>query len=674
MNVRAYSLLTVKAVEESDGKRIVKGLATTPAVDRVGDTINPLGVKFAASMPFLWQHRHDQPIGWVTFGKPTKDGIPFEAEVAQTDEEGELKGFLDKCWQQLKLKLVRAVSIGFRPIKWAWIGDYDGIEYQEIEVYELSAVTIPANSEALITDVSGAKGAEAMAGVIKSFDTGAPAATGRPTPPEKTPPGVAGKTSTSISLTPKEGKAMNIGEQIAALETLRAAKAARLEEIQTKAASENRTKDAGEREEFTSVKDELKAIDEELADLRDLEKTLAVKAKPIDPAIIKSPQDGAAARLGATPGVQVVLEAKAEPGVRFARLAKVRAVSRLEGQSMLAVAEEMYGRDSETAAIVKAAVAAGTTLSGNWAANLVGAETSAFADFAAYLRPATIVGKFGTNGIPSLRRVPFREALISQTAGGSGYWVGEGKPKPVTSFGFGRTSLTPLKVANICVLTEENIRSSSPSSELIVRDALRDALVQTQDLSFIDPTNSGTSDVKPASITNGAGSVTSTGTDADAIRLDVRAAFQKFIDADNAPEDGVWIMSTTNALALSMMVNPLGQKEFPGITMMGGTFEGLPVIATRHAGTNVVLVNASDIYLADDGEVAVDMSREASIEMLDGSLQQDGTAGTGASLVSMFQTNSVALRGERTINWKRRRTSAVAYIKSANWGGGVPNS
>jgi len=75
-----------------------------------------------------------------------------------------------------------------------------------------------------------------------------------------------------------------------------------------------------------------------------------------------------------------------------------------------------------------------------------------------------------------------------------------------------------------------------------------------------------------------------------------------------------------------------------------------------------VLVNATDIYLADDGGVAVDMSREASLEMLSDPVGDSG-AGVGATeMVSMFQTNSVAIRAERWINWKRRRTAAVAVI------------
>jgi hypothetical protein len=377
---------------------------------------------------------------------------------------------------------------------------------------------------------------------------------------------------------------------------------------------------------------------------------------------------------GARSGIVVKQAPKLQPGIGFARLAKIKAISRLDSEPAASVAERLYGADSEVTALCKAAVVAGTTISGNWAADLVGTETGVFADFVEYLRPATILGKFGVNGVPALRRIPFRVPLISQTGGGSGYWVGQGKPKPLTAFDFDRTTLEPLKVANIAVLTEESIRDSSPSSEMIIRDALRAALAERLDTDFIDPAKAASSGVSPASITYGASHIVSTGNDADDVRLDVRAVFQKFIDANNPPSTGVWIMSTANALALALMVNALGQPEFPGLTMMGGMFFGLPAIVSDYADDIVALVNASDIYEADDGGVSVDMSREASLEMKDSSLTQDATNGTGVAMVSMFQTNSVALRAERTINWKARRASAVAYLSAVGWGGAVPAS
>ncbi|MNM98675.1 Phage capsid family protein [compost metagenome] len=315
-------------------------------------------------------------------------------------------------------------------------------------------------------------------------------------------------------------------------------------------------------------------------------------------------------------------------------------------------------------------MAAGTTSQATWAAPLVGEETSAFADFVSFLRPTTILGRFGANGIPSLRNVPFRTALIGQTSGGDGYWVGEGNAKPLTKFDFTRTTIEPLKVANIAVATMELIRDSNPSADGLIRDQLAAALRERLDIDFIDPAKAAVAGISPASILNGVAAIPSSGDDADAVRADVRALFNQFIAANNAPTSGVWLMSSVTALALSMMVNPLGQSEFPGITMNGGTFQGLPVITSQYlpadsSGGIVALVNAGDIYLADEGGIDLSMSTEASLQM-DNAPDNPSTAST--VMVSLWQRNLVGFRAERTINFARRRTSAVSYLTGVSWG------
>lgn len=465
-----------------------------------------------------------------------------------------------------------------------------------------------------------------------------------------------------------------IAEQLAEFEATRVAKAARMEEIMNAAAEKGETLDAEQTEEYDGLNAELKSIDAHLGRLRDLEKAKALGAKAVSARIPAGTTEAAADQPARTSFAQVRANPKLEPGVKFARVARCIALGKGSYSDAIRVAEGRYPDDKEVNDVLKAAVVAGSNVSGNWAANLFGADTNVFADFVEYLRPKTILGKFGTGGIPSLRNVPFNVPLIGQTGAGAGFWVGEGKAKPLTAFDFSRTTLTPLKVANIAVLTMESIRDSSPKSDVIIRDQLAAALQARLDTDFIDPAKTASAGVSPASITNGATAIAATGTgDADDVRLDIRALFNQFDLADNDNDDAVLIMSTKNARALGQMVNALGQPEFPGISRSGGELQQVPVIVSRYAGTNVVLLNASDIYLGDEGGVAVDISTEASLEMSDAPAQSALT-GSGASMVSMFQTNSIALRAERTINWKRRRTVSVAYLTGAAWGGAVPLS
>lgn len=462
----------------------------------------------------------------------------------------------------------------------------------------------------------------------------------------------------------------SIAERIEGWQNALAAKSAELNGIQDKVEAEGRGKDAAERETFDTLKIEMQSITKEIEDLREMEKLEVSAATPVHK--IASVDDASRARGGV-----VSVKDNLPPGIEFARYAMCMASAKGNSFQALSIAKKRYPDMVRIHRTLNAAVEAGTTTDPEWAGNLVDYQQYA-GDFVEFLRPATILGKFGTNGIPSLRRVPFNISIKEQTSGGNGYWVGEGRPKPLTRFDFGSNNLRWAKVANIAVISEELARFSSPSAETLVRDALAAALIERLDIDFIDPYKALVADVSPASITNGVTPIPSSGSSADAVRVDWAALMGTFIAAKMTPSSGVVIMSATTALALSLMRNELGQKEFPDITMTGGRFEGLPVIVSDYVGIPsspsnniIVLVNASDIYLADDGQVVIDVSREASLEM-DDAPSNSMTAGsppapTGAQLVSLWQTNSIGLRAERFINWAKRRPTAVAYLDNVNY-------
>lgn len=690
---RAYSLLEIKAVDSE--KREIEGIASTPSVDRIGDILEPKGAKFTLPMPLLWQHKHGEPVGQVTAAKATGDGISIKAKFARIEEPGELKNIVDKAWQAVKAGLVRGLSVGFRPIEYSFMDESGGIRFMEWNWYELSLVTIPANTDATISvirSIDQSLQASSQAEASGSRESGA--ATGRRDGP---PPGTPGKRS--VNLKP-EGKTMSktIAEQITALENARAAKSARMEEVMQKSIDEGRSTEPDEQEEFDTLEREVDAIDGDLKRLRVLEKQMQAKAQPVQ---AKTIDDGAAAR-----APQIRMQAPEMPkGVRLARVAKCLALAQGNRSEALEIAKQTYPSDAPTIATleaakrygevsdmaIKAAVPAGGTTDTQWAGALVSAasgESGVVSDFLEYLRPMTIIGKFGTMGIPSLRRVPFRTGLITQHTGGTGFWVGEGNPKPVTKVDLSRRTLTPTKCATIAVVTDELLRDSSPSADILVRDSLVGALTELMDSDFVDPASTA-SGARPASITNGVTTVIAQGGgtygSAENVRADVRAMMANFIAANNPPSQGVWIMRATTALALSLMQNPLGQAEFPGITMNGGTFLGFPVISSEHvpasaspSGDYVVFVNASDIYFADEGGMSIDMSREASIEMDD---NPTGAAFTGSpgsvtglgttSLVSLWQQNLIGWRAERTVNWLRARPSGVQVLEGVNWGEGT---
>lgn len=463
-------------------------------------------------------------------------------------------------------------------------------------------------------------------------------------------------------------------EQIQDWTNTRAEKTAKMLAIMEKSGETGETLDEAQQEEYDNLKAEIARVDKQIENLRDAEKMAAASAKPVSG---NTPDEGTVSR-GAGGPIVTSMRRAAPPGINFARYAMCIAKARGNPDIALKISENQYPSEQDLHSVLKAAVVAGSTGDPTWGGNLV-QYVDLVSDFITFLNPRTIIGAFGQNGVPGFTPAPFNSRIKRQTSGGEGYWIGEGQAKPLTRFDFDFVTLRWTKIANIAALTDEEMRFGSPSAEGLVREALVRAISKRLDLTFMDRSNGGVTDVRPAAITNGVTPIASTGTDEAAARADLGAVMSALGDAELNYGEAVWIMNSANAIQLFLMQNALGQMSFPGMTgAAGGTLFGRPVVVSNNmVGTgspptsDVVLVVPSEIYLADDGQVTVDASREASLEM-DDAPTMASTSGspatpTGAQLVSMFQTNSVALRAERYINWMRRRDAAVQVISGAGY-------
>ena len=154
---KAYSTLKVKSVTEDGEKRTITGIASTPRLDRDGDTLNMAGGEYTLPFPFMWQHDHCQPVGEVVGVTVYEDQIEVVMEVAIIEEEGKLKERIDEAWHSLKNGLVKGLSIGFGVVDYEWINEGVGMNIMKWDWYELSAVTVGANPDAVITSVKSIK-------------------------------------------------------------------------------------------------------------------------------------------------------------------------------------------------------------------------------------------------------------------------------------------------------------------------------------------------------------------------------------------------------------------------------------------------------------------------------------------------------------------------------------
>jgi HK97 family phage prohead protease len=139
-----------------------KFIASNASPDRMGDIINPKGWvlnNFKTNPMFLWQHNsHQAPIG-VSLNEEQTIVNGKEALVMEIFFHGMTQQSRDAL-MLYKTGLMKAVSVGFRPITIKEIKDEAeraslglgrwGVFFEKQELLELSAVTIPANQEALI--------------------------------------------------------------------------------------------------------------------------------------------------------------------------------------------------------------------------------------------------------------------------------------------------------------------------------------------------------------------------------------------------------------------------------------------------------------------------------------------------------------------------------------------
>lgn len=547
---RAYVLLDVKAIVPD--ARTFSGIASTPEVDRTGDSVDPAGLTFRNPLPLLLHHDQSKPVGTVML-TATPDGLVFDATLPDVDEPGVVKSRIDEAWHSIKARLITGVSIGFRVLD--AVLTKSGRHVTRGEIAELSLVTIPANAHATILTVK------------------------------------------SLAAPPRQGSTMKqtSAEYVTNLENKRAAVTARMSDIMQASADAGETLDEGADSEYTGLSTQVKAIDRDLVKWRELAALNVAAATPITtPAVVPTKS--------AFPTVTV--KSNTPPGTAFVRLACAKVICYKNGWNPVDYAKRWDDSTPEVALALKAAVNVGTATDAVWAGPLVHPNIST--DFLELLRAATILGK-----IPGLRIVPFNTLIPSQTAGGSYAWVGEGAAKPVTSLGFASVTLTWAKAAGIIAITEELARLSSPSAEALVRNDMVAGIARFLDSQFTDPTIAAVAGVHPASVTNGAPNAAATGNPL----ADMMSVINYFA-VNNVDVSGLTIlMSPTNALSLAFRTYYDGSPMFPGISVTGGTYRGINIVTSNTVGNNVIALQPNLILYADDGGVTIDVSREASIQM-----------------------------------------------------------
>ena len=107
--------------------------------------------KTAGTMPaMLWQHDGAKPIGiWTEMVEDSK-GLRIKGQLALETSLGK------EAHALLKMGALNGLSIGFISKQWAYDRDTDVRTLTEVDLWEVSLVTFPANGKARVTNVKAA--------------------------------------------------------------------------------------------------------------------------------------------------------------------------------------------------------------------------------------------------------------------------------------------------------------------------------------------------------------------------------------------------------------------------------------------------------------------------------------------------------------------------------------
>lgn len=329
---------------------------------------------------------------------------------------------------------------------------------------------------------------------------------------------------------------------------------------------------------------------------------------------------------------------------QFAAFAITRAVSNGLDQQ-LASLEQRLGPRATILGVARSAVGAMTT------GGQLGALQSYGRAFLALVAQRSILGR-----LSNAPRVPLATRVTAAGEGIAAGYVGEGRPIPVAAFDLATTTLEPVKLGILTIVSHELGRSVSEDALTYVEQLLVRSTARGEDAVLLDG-GAAIETVRPASILSGllpvgGGSPTMIEEDVAALVTAVR---------EGEPEAPVFIVSVSGALYLASLRSSNGTRLFPDILLNGGSLLGAPVLVSRAAGNKLVLLDEADLAIADGG-VEVDSVEAADVEMRD-TPTQSGVTGSGAQMVSLWQNNLTGVRTLRYLNWALGHSDGAAYLE-----------
>ena len=285
------------------------------------------------------------------------------------------------------------------------------------------------------------------------------------------------------------------------------------------------------------------------------------------------------------------------------------------------------------------ATISGTTTGANSITTLLGSFMQAVRNIGA-------VDRIAASAMRLPDRFAGRVTVFSSVAASS---VGEGAAKTIRYLTLTQSDFSPVKAVCQVVLSDETIAALGDEGLRILGTELKNSVAVGSDSAFLGALTGESGEAQGGDTWQGIND------DIEELLRDLRlgAASRPFL---------IMTPAIAKSLAIEGLVNGVDT-----LAWNGGTYAGVEILVSdAQTAGRITAVDATGLVILL-GDLELRSSGQALVEMVDTSSQTSVT-GTGANMVSMFQTNSKALLAERALAVKAIRVGSYAHLTGVQLG------
>jgi hypothetical protein len=314
----------------------------------------------------------------------------------------------------------------------------------------------------------------------------------------------------------------------------------------------------------------------------------------------------------------------------------------LAAKGDVAQAEAMAAADKRTPQrvtdVLRSAVTVGGLGNVGWA-NATGDYRQLVSAYITSLAPFSAFDRMLSDG--AFQNIPPRTPVSVTTTAATGYAVGEGQIKPLSSMAFDAPAISVLKAICAVIVTAELARN--PQATGLIGRQLRQAVVKATDTSAMAIVVAG-----------GTSSGTAGGSVANLV-TDIGTAFTNLADI-GVDSKLYWVAAP--ALVAALAARLAGTAGW-SLTPLGGELAGVPVVLSTGATAGALTLVDASRFAANNDTITLEAITHGIAQM---STTPDSPDVAGTINVSLWQTNQVAQAATRYFGLVKLTDSASATV------------